>query len=119
MAAFKFIRHFGRVGVWQLAATDRNGHHRKAAAEDLRSRTCFTGWPTHGVLNGRVANGGLMEKTQITEVFDYAKFQQNNPGAIVMFLQDARGFNPAPPDLAKIPAGTTIYALLAPPDPAG
>jgi Trk K+ transport system NAD-binding subunit len=32
MAAYKFIHHFTRSGVWQLSPTDRAGHHRKAAA---------------------------------------------------------------------------------------
>jgi hypothetical protein len=60
------------------------------------------------------ACGGLMKKTQITEVFDFMKFKENNPGAIILFIQHARGLRPAPADLAKVPAGTTVYALAPP-----
>ncbi len=114
MGAYKFIHHFTRAGVWQLSPTDRAGHHRKAAAEDLRSRVCFAGGPSHAELAGMTACGGLMKKTQITEVFDFAKFRENNPGAMILFIQDARGLRPAPVDLAKVPAGTTVYALAPP-----
>jgi hypothetical protein len=114
MAAYKFIHHFTRAGVWQLAPVDRDGHHHKAAAEDLRSRICFAGGPSHVKLALRVSEGALMKKTQITEVHDFAKFMETNPGAIVMFIQDSKGLRPAAVDLEKVPAGTTVHALVPP-----
>ncbi len=114
MAAYKFIHHFSRAGVWQLAPSDRDGHHRKAAAGDLRSRICFAGGPSHATLAAGVADGAVMKKTQITEVFDFAKFQETNPEAIVLFLQDSKGLRPAPVELTKVSAGTTVYALIKP-----
>ncbi len=112
MAAYKFIHQFTRAGVWQIAPSDREGSHRKAAAEDLRSRVCFAGGPTHSVLADRVTGGAVMKKTQITEKFEFEKFRETNPNAIVLFIQDSRGLRPAQPDLAKVPAGTTVYALV-------
>ncbi len=112
MAAYKFIHHFSRAGVWQLAPSDRGGHHRKAAADDLRSRICFAGGPSSEVLDASVTDGAVMKKTQITEVFSYANFLETNPSAIVLFLQDSKGLRPAPADLTKVPAGTTLHALV-------
>lgn len=112
MAAFRFIHQFSRAGVWQIAPSDREGHHRKAAAGDLRSRICFTGGAGHAVLSELVAGGAQMKKTQITEVFDFARFQTANPGAVVMFLADGKGLRPAAADLTKVAAGTTVFALV-------
>ena len=112
MAAFRFIHQFSRAGVWQITPVDRDGHHRKAAADDLRSRICFAGGPSHAELSDLVTAGAQMKKTQITEVFDFTKFQTANPGALVMFLAGSRGLRPVAPDLTKVPAGTTVFALV-------
>lgn len=114
MAAYKFIHQFSRAGAWQLTPSDRNGHHRKAAADDLRSRICFVGGPTEDELSAAVDDGAVMKKTQITDVFDYAQFLEINPRAFILFLQDAKGLRPAPEDLAKVPSGTAIHALVPP-----
>ncbi len=117
MAAYKFIHQFSRAGVWQLAPSDRNGHSKKAATDDLRSRICFAGGPTFDDIAEAVAAGAVVKKTQITDVFDYAKFLETNPKAIVMFLQDGRGLRPAPAGLSKVTSGTAIYMLVPTSDP--
>lgn len=121
IAAFRFIHQFGRSGVWQLAPADRNregsknkGHHRKSAADDVRSRICFAGGPDHATMAERIAKGEMIKKSQITEVFDFEKFKAANPEALVMFLVDSKGLRPAEADLAKVTPGTTLY-ILAPP----
>ena len=119
IASFRFIHQFGRSGVWQLKPADRNdgggkGHHKKAAAGEIRSRICFAGGPDHAKLAARVAAGQQMKKTPLTEVYDFARFQADNPDALIMFLADSRGLRPAQDDLAKVPAGTLIYALAPP-----
>ena len=116
IAAFRFIHQFGRGGVWQLAPHDRGAHHSKAAAKDVRSQTCFAGGPDQHQLSELAAAGAKMKKTQITEVFDFAQFQAANPGSVVMFLEDAKGLRPAKTDISKVPAGTTVFALVPPED---
>jgi len=117
MAAYKFIHQFTRAGVWQLGPHDREDHHRKAAAEDLRSRVCFAGGPNHAILSGLIDHGAVMKKTLITEVFDIEQFRETNPGAIIMFLQDSKRVRPASADLAEVSAGTTVFALIPPATP--
>ena len=112
IAAFQFIHQFSRSGVWQIAPSDSNDHHRTAAADNVRSRICFSGEPGHAALSSLTAAGWKMKKTQITEHFDFAQFQEANPGAVVMFLEDSKGLRPAKADLTKVSAETTVFALV-------
>ncbi|MFD2255518.1 cation:proton antiporter [Luteolibacter algae] len=112
MAAKRFTHQFGRAGVWQIAPTDRENHHKKSTAEDIRSQNPFTERPDHALLTKMVAAGAQMKKTQMTEVFDFENFKRTYPAAIVMFLADSRGLRPAPTELTKVAEGTTVYALI-------
>ncbi|QTN32232.1 cation:proton antiporter [Akkermansiaceae bacterium] len=112
MAAQRFIHQFGRGGVWQLAPLDREGHHRKSISDEIRSQNLFMDRPDHALLSKIVAEGGQMKKSQMTEKFDFAKFRETYPAAIVMFLGDSKGLRPAPNQLTKAPEGTVIYALI-------
>jgi hypothetical protein len=112
MAAQRFIHQFGRAGVWQLAPADREGHHRKSIAGEIRSQNAFMDRPDHPLLSKIVAEGGQMKKSQMTEKFDFAKFRETYPSAIVMFLADSKGLRPAPTEVEKVPSGTSIFALV-------
>ncbi len=112
MAAQRFIHQFGRAGVWQVAPQEREGHHRKSIANEIRSQTAFTHRPSHSLLSKIVTEGGEMKKSQMTEVFDYERFRETYPSGIVMFLSDAKGLRVAPADLEKVPTGTNVYALI-------
>lgn len=116
MAAERFTHQFSRAGVWQLMALDSDESHRKAAANDLRHNTCFSGAPNHQEL-AEIAkkDGATIKKTQITEVYDFDQFCETYPDAIVLFLQDSRGLRPAPAKLGKISAGTTVFAMVTEP----
>lgn len=113
MAAQRFAPHFSGACVWQLTPSDRNDHHTKSVADDLRSRICFQGGPDFETLTARVEAGAQLKKISITEVFSFAKFQEKNPDAPVLFLLDSAGLRPAPADLTKVAAGATIFVLAA------
>lgn len=112
MAAQRFIHQFGRAGVWQLVPADRETHHRTAISGEIRSQNAFMNRPDHRLLSKITAEGGQMKKTRLTEVFDFGKFRDTYPGAIVMFLSDSRGLRPAPAELEKVPVDSNIYALI-------
>lgn len=115
LASSQFIHQFGRAGVWQIAAHDRDFHHKTAAASQLRSQTCFTGAPTHATLQTLVANGESVKKSQITEVFSYDDFREtyHHQTPITLFLADEiSGLRPAPVKLEKVSPGTTLYLLV-------
>jgi NhaP-type Na+/H+ or K+/H+ antiporter len=112
MAAKRFIHQFGRAGVWQLAPADREEHHRKSIAGEIRSQNAFMDRPDHPLLSKIVAECGQMKKSQMTEKFDFAKFRETYPSAIVMFLADSKGLRPAPTEVGKVPVGTNVYALV-------
>lgn len=112
MAAQRFTHQFGRGGVWQLAPMDRDEHHKKSIAGEIRSQNLFMGRPDHALLSKIVAEGGQMKKSQLTEKFDFTRFLETYPGAIVMFLGDSKGLRPASAELTKVPSGTTVFALI-------
>lgn len=112
MAAQRFIHQFGRAGVWQLAPLEREGHHKKSIAEEIRSRYLFSDRPSHSLLSKIVAEGGQMKKSQLTEKFDFEKFMETYPSSIIMFISDSKGLRPVHPEIEKIPVGTNVYALI-------
>lgn len=112
MAAHRFAHQFSRAGCWQLKPVDSSAHHRKAAADELRSNLCFRGAPSHAELAKAAADGAVMKKTAITEVYGFDQFEENDPHAIVLFLSDSKGLRPAPENLTKVSAGTSVYALI-------
>ena len=112
MAAFRFTHQFSRSGVWQINPADHADHHRKAAAGDLRSRICFTGKPGYDQLSAMIKDQTQIKKTLITDKFSYEDFNETYTDAIVLFLADSRGLRPAEADLTRVPANTTIFALV-------
>ncbi len=112
MAAQRFIHQFGRAGVWQLAPFEREGHHKKSIAEEIRSRYLFSDIPSHSLLSKIVAEGGEMKKSQLTEKFDYDRFKETYPSSIILFVSDSKGLRPAQADIGKIPVGTSVYTLI-------
>lgn len=112
MAAQRFTHQFSRGGVWQLSPTDREKHHKKSPSEEIRSQNPFTSRPDRRLLSTIQQEGGQMKKSPITEKFNFEKFKETYPSAIVMFLSDSKGLRPAPADLSKVSEGTNIYALV-------
>ncbi|MGD7651762.1 MAG: cation:proton antiporter [Verrucomicrobiales bacterium] len=111
IAAMRFRHQFGRAGVWQIAAGDRDEGHRKAATEEVRGQVCFLGEPTQKQLVERAEADPQVKKVRITKVFDWKQFQEANPDAFVLFLEDGKGVRPAPGHLEKVGAETTVYVL--------
>lgn len=115
LATQRFVHHFGRSGVWQVATRDRNQHHTTAAASDVRSQTCFTGAPDHATLQKLALDGAVVKKSHLTDVFTFDKFLEtyrDHPPHILFLSDDTKGLRPAPTRLEKIPKGTTLYVLI-------
>lgn len=112
IAAQRFIHQFGRKGVWQLPPTEREGHHRKSIAGEIRSQYLFSGSPDHNDISRIVAMGGQMKKSQMTGKFNFERFRETYPGSVVMFLSDSKGLRPASATITDVPDGTNVYALI-------
>ncbi len=116
IASQRFIHQFGRAGVWQIASLDRDQYHKNAAASELRSQTCFSGAPSHSVLQRLVAEGAVVKKSNITDVFTLEDFHltYKDQSPIILFLSDeTKGLRPAPANIEKVARGTTLYALIS------
>lgn len=115
MAAKEFNHIFGSAEIWQVAPLDDNAHHTNAVASHNRSRILFTGRPNRKKLELLTREGAIVKKTAITEQYTYQDFLNTNPDAIILFLNSTeKGLRPADADLKKVPAGTSIYALIMP-----
>ncbi|MEM9237934.1 MAG: hypothetical protein AAGB14_14260, partial [Verrucomicrobiota bacterium] len=115
IASQRFIHQFGRAGVWQLAALDRDRHHKTAAASDVRAQTCFSGGPDHAALQALAAGGAVMKRSNITDVFTLEDFRltYEEQTAVILFLSDeTKGLRPCPAELKKVAPGTTLYVLV-------
>ncbi|MBB5351236.1 CPA1 family monovalent cation:H+ antiporter [Haloferula luteola] len=115
IAAQRFIHQFGRAHVWQLAPSDHSAHHRTATSSEIRVQNCFTGAPGHPRLQQLAHSGAVVKKSHLTEKFGFEDFQKTyaDSSAIVLFLSDsAKGLRPAPREIEKLAAGTTLYVLV-------
>lgn len=115
IAAQRFIHQFGRAGIWQLAAHDREANHRAAASTEIRARTCFAGGPDFTFLRELTADGAVVKKSNITDIFTYDDFLLTyaEAKAVVLFISDpSKGLRPAPTVIEKLSPGTTLYVLV-------
>ncbi|MCH7224602.1 cation:proton antiporter [Haloferula sp. A504] len=115
MATQRFIHQFGRAGVWQIAPHDHETRNRTSAASDVRSQVCFTRAPEHADLQEFVDKGGVVKKSQITDIFtfeDFALTYEGQPYHILFLSDESKGLRPAPVELERVSRGTTLYVLL-------
>ena len=116
LATHEYAHIFGKSNVWQIPTSDKDNHPSTSVAAHRRGRICFSGEPTFKRLEKLASSGGLIVKTQLTEVFNLQNFfEVHGDDAIIMFLHDnTRGLRPAETDLEDVPPGTTIYAMVSP-----
>jgi len=118
LASQRFIHQFGRAGVWQLAPQDREQHHRTSTTSEVRAATCFDGAPDHAELERLVAEGYVVKRSNVTEVFGFEDFLSAYQGRPihVLFMKGpaAKGLRPSPAQLESVAPGTTLYVLVPP-----
>jgi NhaP-type Na+/H+ or K+/H+ antiporter len=121
LATREFTHIFGRANVWQIVPQDIDAHHTKSVASHRRGRICFTDNANFIMLQGLRRRGGIIKKTQITEVFTLQDFHlTHGQDAVILFLHDQeKGLRPAPADLEDVPGDTTVYAYVLPEDGPG
>ena len=92
LAAMEFTEHFGRAGVYQLAAAETTGQRRDRVAAYRRGRLLFRRDTTYEFLAAHHAAGAKIKKTQLSADFTFENFvARHGPSAIVLFLIDASG----------------------------
>lgn len=121
LASQRMIHQFGRAGVWQIAPYDRDNPRKTSAAHDVRSQICFSGAPNHETLSRLTAEGSVVKRSKISDVFTFEDFRLTYGERLphILFIADeSRGLRPAPTEIESVPPGSTLY-VLAKPDPAG
>ncbi len=119
LASREFSHRFGKANVWQLTPLDVDSHHSKTVANHMRGRFCFLGGPQLGRLETFVRRGGVVKKTQLTDVFTLEDFRNTHgDDAIILFQHDdEKGLRPVAAEAEDISEPTTVYALVKEPTP--
>lgn len=111
LAVERLRGRFGRSNTWMLAPKD---------AEHQVGRVLR--WPDVATIEGRIAAGGRLRATRLSDEFDWDAYQARNPGAEVFgVIRDGRFVVPSDEHLITPAAGDVLVALGAPsaqdPDP--
>jgi hypothetical protein len=117
LAAWHFREVFGRAGVYQLPPTVARAPRGETAEQHLRGRIAFSSDATYGYLQSKLAQGGVIKKTRLTEEFDYEAFQSHYANkALPLFLVSDKNtltlFTAAEPLEPK--PGSTLISLVQP-----
>ena len=89
LAALQGAEIFSRSEVYQLPPKDTGNNHSGRMPRHLRGRLLFDGELTYAALTERLASGAVLQKTQLTQEFDYSAFQARyGATALPLFLVD-------------------------------
>ncbi|MOA09684.1 hypothetical protein D3C78_1295360 [compost metagenome] len=68
-------------------------------------------------LSGLLSRGGQIKATRLSDAFDWAQYQEANPGAIPLFVLDARAKTHVVTGPIQPQAGELLIALQPPREP--
>jgi NhaP-type Na+/H+ or K+/H+ antiporter len=106
---------FGRENVFQLKPSEAGSPQRQLVSEHLRGRQLFRPSLTHEDLLRRLESGSTIKRTNLTDEFPYAAFEDRYGDSVVLlFLIDSSGnLKIATSDGKQAPQpGQTIIALV-------
>lgn len=87
LACIRFQREFEPKNIYSLRNVTDERHERRHQAHDkLRGMTLFGEKQTYKKLSSLIKQGAEVRQTQITDEYQYEKFRQDNPRAIVLFV---------------------------------
>lgn len=118
LAVGEFAHLFGRKNVYQLSPWDRRAGKRTSVSEHLRGRVLFHEDLHHDALESLLAQEMTLKRTQLTETFTLADFQnQYGEHYYLLFLVDREGqLSIATTEQPLAPeAGDTVVALVQKP----
>jgi NhaP-type Na+/H+ or K+/H+ antiporter len=117
LAAMEFAEHFGRAGVYQLAAAEPTSQRRDRVAAYRRGRTLFRRDACYEFLAAHHAAGAKIKKTQLSADFSFDDFvARHGPSAIVLFLVDPSGklIVMTTDDMSSLKSYPKVIALIDP-----
>ncbi len=121
LAAIHFIEDFGRVNVYQLSISRKEGQPQEGLSRELRGRLLFGAEATFNELERRFEEGAVVKATPLTRAFDFQAYRERyGSTALPLFLADPasqrlsifatdRPLTPQP--------GQTIISLIHTPQP--
>lgn len=91
LTALHFSRIFGTDQVYQLPPEGSDGGPRDILSHSLRGRLLFDERATYENLTQRFDAGAQLKSTNLTETFDYERFKERYPDAVLLFVIEGDG----------------------------
>lgn len=90
LGVLHFAHLYGEEKVYSLRSSEQHGKANRESATFRARQRLFGGDVNFARLSGLLARGGQIKATRLSETFDWSAYQEANPGAIPLFVLDAR-----------------------------
>ncbi|USV58012.1 cation:proton antiporter [Aeromonas encheleia] len=117
LGVLHFAHLYGEERVHSLRSSEQHGKANRESTTFRARQNLFGPEMNFARLSGLLSRGGQIKATRLSDAFDWAQYQEANPGAIPLFVLDAR----AKPHVVTGPiqpqAGELLIALQPPREP--
>lgn len=113
LGVLHFAHLLGEEKVYSLRSSEQHGKANKESATFRARQNLFGADITFARLGGMLARGGQIRATRLSETFDWASYQEANPGAQPLFVMQP-GKTPRIVTATEVPApqpGEVVIAL--------
>ncbi|MCS3461058.1 sodium:proton antiporter [Aeromonas sp. BIGb0445] len=90
LGVLHFSHQFGEETIYSLRSSDQHGKANRESATFRARQVLFGSDINFARLSGMLARGGQIKATRLSETFDWSAYQTANPGAVPMFILDAK-----------------------------
>jgi len=117
LGVLHFAHLYGEDKVHSLRSSEQHGKANRESATFRARQDLFGPEINFARLSGLLSRGGQIRATRLSDAFDWSQYQDANPGAIPLFIIDARG-KPRVVTGPVVPlAGELLIALQPPREP--
>jgi hypothetical protein len=90
LGVLHFAHLYGEEKVYSLRSSEQHGKANRESATFRARQNLFGPDINYARLSGLLSRGGQIKATRLSDTFDWAQYQEANPGAIPLFVLDAR-----------------------------
>ncbi|MGL5815428.1 MAG: cation:proton antiporter [Aeromonas sp.] len=114
LGVLHFAHLYGEDKVYSLRSSEQHGKANRESATFRARQNLFGAEMNFARLSGLLSRGGQIKATRLREAFDWRQYQAANPGAIPLFLLDAKGQPRVVTGPIQPQAGELVIALQPP-----
>jgi NhaP-type Na+/H+ or K+/H+ antiporter len=117
LGVLHFAHLYGEEKVHSLRSSEQHGKANRESATFRARQDLFGPEMNFARLSGLLSRGGQIKATRLSDAFDWNQYQEANPGAIPLFIVDARGKPRVVTGPVSPLAGELLIALQPPREP--